>query len=283
VVTARLTPRAQQYHLLVGGILSPCYVLDVDAHLGAAQKRTLYEDGYVHLPGVVPRPLIDRALRAINHSLGTEGMAKDALAGFEARTYTPELVRSNDITGLYTRSPLPSFVESALGRAKVRSPGEAQIALRFPTLERPVHPAVPHIDGVYSPGNGVPPGTLAHFTALVGVFLSDATEPDRGNFTLWPGSHHLLEAHFRRFGLEGLMGAFPQIALPSPRPLLAKAGDAVLAHYQLAHGVAPNRGPHIRYAVFFRIFHVDHQESSAATLGDIWREWEGLDEVLPGA
>ena len=42
------------------------------------QKREIYENGYVHLPGVVPRVMVDAALRAINHSVG-EGMNADEM------------------------------------------------------------------------------------------------------------------------------------------------------------------------------------------------------------
>jgi hypothetical protein len=245
--------------------------------LDPAEKRALFEDGYVHLPGVVPRGLVDDALRAINGSLGAEGMPKEALPTFRARTYTPELVDSPAIRNLYALTALPALVESAIGDGKVRPPPQGQIALRFPA---PGTPAVPHIDGVYTPENGVPAGTLWHFTALVGVFLSDVLEPDRGNFTVWPGSHHLLEAHVRRHGPASISSSFPELPLPPARPIVARAGDAVLAHYQLAHGIAPNLGPHVRYAVFFRLFHVEHDARGTAALADVWREWEGMKEVV---
>ena len=57
-----------------------------------------------------------------------------------------------------------------------------------------------------------------------------------------------------------MIDRFPELPLGPPRPVLARAGDALLAHYQLAHGIAPNLGPHIRYAAFFRLFHRRHHE-----------------------
>jgi hypothetical protein len=38
----------------------------------------------------------------------------------------------------------------------------------------------------------------------------------------------------------------------------AKTGDIVLCHYQLAHAIAPNMSPNIRYMVYFRVSHVNH-------------------------
>jgi ectoine hydroxylase-related dioxygenase (phytanoyl-CoA dioxygenase family) len=158
----------------------------------------------------------------------------------------------------------------------VRPPAEAQIALRFPTAQPPRAP-VPHIDGMSYGANGVAPGTLFHFTALLGVFLSDVSGPQAGNFLVWPGSHQVLEAHFRQHGVALLAGgAFPSLGTLAPRPLTARAGDVVLAHYALAHGVAPNLGPHVRYAVFFRLFHQDHERAGTRPLEDLWLEWEGM-------
>jgi hypothetical protein len=250
---------------------------DPPTTLTPAQKRALVEDGYVHLEGVIAAPLVDEALRAINASLGSAGMPREQLATFRASTFTPDLVASEPIRALYRNSALAPLTESAVGAGQVRPPETGQIALRFPTLS--ATPAVPHIDGVAYPGNGVPPGTLQHFTALAGVFLSDALGPDRGNFTVWPGSHRKLEAHVRQRGPEALVNGLPPLDYGPPRPLAVHAGDALIAHYLLAHAAAPNLGPHIRYAVFFRLAQVDHNHADTRPLSDLWREWAGIGPV----
>jgi hypothetical protein len=237
------------------------------------QRRSLREDGYLLLPGLIPRARVDEALFTINQALGSAGIDPAQLPGFRARTFTPELVRHPALLGLYAGGPLEAVAEAAMGAGCVRAPSEAQIALRFPGNGGA---AVPHIDGISSPLNGVPPGTLYHFTALAAVFLSDVTEPDRGNFTVWPGSHRLVERHLRERGVAAIVDRFPDLPLGPPRPIVARAGDALLAHYQLAHGIAPNRGPHIRYATFFRLFHVDHEALGTRPLTDQWLEWKGM-------
>jgi hypothetical protein len=242
------------------------------------QERALLDEGYLHLPGVVPRERVDAALGAINHSLGEEGIAKDALWTMRAQTFCPELVSAPPIVDLYRATPLRTLAEAAIG--EVRVPSTGQIALRFP--QPPADPASPprdphpHIDGMPGPLNGVAAGTLYHFTALGAVFLSDVDLPFRGNFTVWPGTHQTLARHFAAHGTSELLTGFPKIALPPPRQLRVRAGDALLAHYQLAHGVAANVGPHIRYAVFFRLSHVAHDPRSTEPLTDLWREWSGL-------
>ena len=62
-----------------------------------------------------------------------------------------------------------------------------------------------------------------------------------------------------------------------------RAGDVVLAHYLLVHGVASHIGPDIRYMCFFRIHHRDHKANGDACMTDAWRDWEGLREVVGSA
>jgi hypothetical protein len=52
-------------YLLVG--VGCCIYLHNDVH---HILKTKFADGYVLLPGVVEKPLVDKALRAINCSLG---------------------------------------------------------------------------------------------------------------------------------------------------------------------------------------------------------------------
>src|SRR4051794_2173079 len=154
------------------------------------QKQAIYDKGYVHLPGVVPRVMVDAALRAINHSVG-EGMNADEMVRMRAQTYCRELTGTPVIIELFNATPARSLVESAIGLEKIKPIRSGQIALRFPTMQAPPPAARPHLDGMYSPTNGVPEGTIQNFTALVGILLSDLPSPHAGNFTVWPGTHHL--------------------------------------------------------------------------------------------
>jgi hypothetical protein len=241
-------------------------------------RRALIEDGYLLVPGLVDRSQVDAALHAINHSLGEQGIAKDALWTMRAQSFCPELVAAPPILDLYRQTSVRALAEAAIGVGNVTEPSTGQIALRFPQRAEARDP-YPHIDGMPGPLNGVTPGTLYHFTALAAVFLSDADQPFQGNFTVWPGSHRVLEAHFRAHGTEELLQGFPRVQMAPPRQLTARAGDALLCHHQLAHGAAPNLGPHVRYAVFFRLSHRNHDPTSTATMIDLWREWDGLKTI----
>lgn len=239
------------------------------------QKQSFARDGFVILPGVVPRIMVDRALREINHSAG-EGMNVAEMTKFRAQTYCPEITRSPAIGGLLNATPAWSLAESAIGEGRIQPADYGQIALRFPGLQDPPGAPRPHIDGMYSPTNGVEKGTIGNFTALLAVFLSDVPEPFAGNFTVWPGSHLQHAEYFKEHGPESLLNGMPAVQLPEPLQITAKAGDIVLAHYLLAHSVAPNVSPHVRYAVFFRLTHVDHARQKWESMVDPWLQWEGI-------
>jgi hypothetical protein len=250
--------------------------------LHGSQKQQLYDQGFVKLPGAVPRERVDAALRAINASLGANGMHPDELPTLRARSYCPELASSPAILDLLNGTPAWSIAEAAIGRGQVKPIKGGQIALRFPSNEPP-RAASPHLDGMSTPTNGVKPGTIANFTALVGVLLSDLPSEFAGNLTVWPGTHRLYEQYFQEHGPQSLLDGMPTLPLPPPLQITGQAGDAVLCHYQLAHGIAGNGAPHIRYAVYFRLHHVDHEQLHWECMTDIWREWAGMRELAHAA
>lgn len=133
---------------------------------------------------------------------------------------------------------------------------------------------------MYTPTNGVPQGTIRNFTALIGVYLSQASGPDMGNLWVWPGTHRLYEQYFGERGPQALLEGMPAVELPEPQQLIADPGDAVLCHYQLGHGIGGNSSPHIRYAIYFRLSHIEHDANHWECMTDIWREWEGMRDVL---
>jgi hypothetical protein len=245
-----------------------------------AQKQSLHQDGFVQLRGAVPRELVDAARLAINASLGEQGIDPAQLTSFRAQSYCPELQHARVITDLVHGSGVWSSAESAIGSGCIQPVTRGQIALRFPSTE-PLRAPRPHIDGMYTPTNGVPEGEIRNFTALVGIVLSEIPHSDMGNLTVWPGSHLQYQQYFRESGPQALLEGIPNVALSEPVQLTGEPGDAVLCHYQLGHGIAGNSSPNIRYAIYFRLKHLDHDSIHWECMTDIWREWEGMRDV-PG-
>ena len=243
------------------------------------EKRAFRQDGYLKLAGAVPRIMVDRALRAINHSLGAEGMNKDELPTLRARSYCGEIQRDPAITDLFNRSTIFPLAESLLGSGNVLPAGAGQIALRFPAAPA-TDPGPPrgHLDGIGSGLNGQAKGQYRRgFTGLAVVLLSKLEADYSGNFTVWPGSHLFFEDYFKEHGHQVLENGMPKVDLPNgPLQLQGEPGDVILAHHQIVHTAAPNASAHVRYAAIFRLSHKDCKEIGHDAYTDIWREWPGI-------
>lgn len=239
------------------------------------QKMSMFKDGYIHVPGVIPKLMVDNAMRHINAAAG-EGMDPARMPIYRAQSFFPEMMGTPPITGLFNDTPVKSLVEDLIGEGSALPVGAGQIAVRFPTLQDPPGPVHPHLDGMYSPTNGVKEGTIANFTMLVGVLLSPVRDENAGNFTVWPGTHATYESYFKEHGAESLLGGLPPVDIGKPVQTKGEPGDVFLVHYQLAHGVAPNIAPLPRYAIFFRVMHKAHRQDWKAPMTDIWLHWPGI-------
>lgn len=244
------------------------------------QKQEFVRNGFVHVANVVPPRLVARARRAINNSLGS-GIDPRQLVRFSNQTFCPELREDPRLLRLATTPEAWSHVRALLGDHRVVRPKACQIALRFPLPEGTSRRVTGgHIDGYHTPRNGVPDdGTVRSFTLLLGILLSDVPAPLSGNFTAWPGTHRSLERYFRDHGVDTLEGGEVMslgLRLPKPVPVTGRAGDIVLAHYQVAHTVSPNLSGDIRYMCFFRLSVRGLANHRVESMLDIWRDWPAL-------
>ena len=73
--------------------------------------------------------------------------------------------------------------------------------------------------------------------------LTDVTEPDSGNFTIFPGSH------LRPFPERA--ERIPNPHMPGAVPLLGKAGDAYVFPHAIWHGPSPNRSGKARKTILY--------------------------------
>jgi ectoine hydroxylase-related dioxygenase (phytanoyl-CoA dioxygenase family) len=128
--------------------------------------------------------------------------------------------------------------------------------------------------------------SLTHSTSLfssVGVYLNDILEENSGNFTVYPGTHMLHADWFKSnppealLNEQGYMKAMPTIQRPPGVQIKAKAGDVIIAHYLLAHSIASNVSPNIRYALYFRITSTKQAENTQLRLQQPFLDWQGID------
>jgi ectoine hydroxylase-related dioxygenase (phytanoyl-CoA dioxygenase family) len=76
--------------------------------------------------------------------------------------------------------------------------------------------------------------------------------------------------------LEGM----PKVPMPQPLQIHGRPGDFVLVHYLLGHAAAINVSSHMRYAIFFRLSHIEHREHRWESMSDVRLEWEGMREIV---
>ena len=244
------------------------------------QKHRFVREGFLHVPQAVPPRLVVDARRAINHSIGL-GIDAAELTRFSAQSFCTELRNDRRLLRLAATPGVWSQVRSLLGDHRVVRPQSCQIALRFPLPQgTPRRHSEPHIDGYHTALNGVPDdGVVRNFTLLLGILLSDVPAAFSGNFTVWPGTHRRMERYFREQGVDSLQGGAVKplgLRLPKPLPIIGKAGDIVLAHYQVAHTASPNLSGDIRYMCFFRLSVRGLAKHRVESMLDIWRDWPVL-------
>lgn len=254
--------------------------------LTPTQKRQFAEEGYLHIPGVVPQVLVDAARQAVNHSIGYVGLGGEDPENSRSAFFCAELLEAPVILDLFNRSPVMTLAESLMGKGNVLPLKRAKPYPRFPLPPGQDPPPIRgHLDGIGNGSNGMAKGVYRRgFTAFAVIYLADVTGPYSGNFTVWPKSHRFFADYFQREGHEVLAQGMPRVELPEgPVMLNARAGDLILAHHQIFHDACPNASPNVRLAVIARLQHKECLENEYAAFTDIWREWPGVSEALEAA
>ena len=293
---------------------------------GHSDISSFVRDGYAIFPSAVGTAPLAAAKAFINRKLGTPGALVQG--GVQPNTGkldgaaagSPELL---DLL-LHPESDALRIVESFIGAGNLRRPTSCQVALRFP--ERLFGDGSGDMNGRQWHVDGMRQGKRNPFTLLVGIALSECSSALSGNFTVFPGSHHIIHSlildkgrlrgvdEFRLWSVatdpsnpwcapdKGIAaktlkeaatlrkslgkdngsaadGSPPLLPdLGTPKQLMLKPGDVVIAHPKLAHRGAPNFSPNIRYMCYFRLRHIDQQteELQSALVNDMWADLEGI-------
>ena len=242
--------------------------------------ESFVRDGYFHFRGLVDERDVSAARQKIDSDLEIN-YDPTREKEYGARTYCPGIVGSTEIMALLKQPELERRIEALVKRKKLAETQTGQIALRRAHNVDRVYPPEPHVDGYPTADNGVKGHEVVPFTMLVAVFLSEVGSEFAGNFTVWPGSHTVVEEYFKRTGPDARRLPFPKLEIGQAKQLCGSAGDVVICHYQLAHTAAVNLSEFNRYAVFFRLAHrelVDYEGPSYRAdvwkhLSRIWSEW----------
>lgn len=232
------------------------------------QKMAFLNRGYLVVPGVLDARQIAHG-REIIAALLKDQPIPDGHVGshFLWPQFGPDghplldFYRSIDLGALATQLLRPDL--------PLAEPAAGQVALTIPHFKH--RPGGPHVDGITPT---LPDGNPGTFSLLVGVWLTDHSEVDRGNLYVWPGTHLRLGQYLAQRGADALTrveemnpGPYPDVELGTPEQVTGSAGSVLFAHYLLGHNIGGHFGPagsERRETIYYRLRAEGH--------ADRWRE-----------
>lgn len=231
-------------------------------------------EGMVIKRGFISADLVRRAARLVTGWYRTD-MDQKRLVDYTQRTFAPELGGHPDLIALFTVSGVANLVRELVGDfAPIAT---TQIQIRVPEAGlRDVQPdKTMHVDGVACPH--LDPAELRTFSVLVGVVLSDISDPAGGALRYVPGGHLRMAEWFRAEWSLGITDqAPPNIDAERGRPFLGQPGDVLLMHHLVPHAVGPNSTTEPRIMAYFRVSHVDHGRRRLDALRNPWLDFPAL-------
>lgn len=255
------------------------------AVLTSEERAQFQRDGFVVVPSLVAEDRLSLADEEISRFI-EEVRPTDVL-----EVHGPTVVRDHGVPGQHQWFPpvdrLPAC-DAALRDSKaidaandLVAPGSLRHAfdhIQVATTVAPWRhvPGGPHLDGHTED----PPGS---FTMLVGILLTDQTDPQSGNLWVWPGSHVAHATMFRDRGSRVLLETQghstmldPPIELGQPIEVRGRRGEVLLAHYLLGHNKGGNTSSTTRRTIYYRLTTEDHRSHWADALSDPWVEYPAL-------
>ncbi|GAA3138237.1 hypothetical protein JOF29_000184 [Kribbella aluminosa] len=245
--------------------------------LTAEEKATFKRDGVLIRRGLAAPDLVKRAVSLIDASY-RKNMTADDIPAYSRRTFAPELGDSTELLSLYTETGATGLADDLLGDAAPVT--TSQIQIRVPEREFPgLQPEkAMHVDGVSCPH--LDPRELRTFSLLVGVVLSNISDPQCGALHYLPGGHLAMARWFAdQWSLGMTEQVAPEIDRERGTPFLGMPGDVLLMHHLVPHTVAQNLMPFPRVMAYFRVSHPDHASRRLEALRDPWLDYPPLTDV----
>jgi hypothetical protein len=247
-------------------------------HLTPAQKSDFKENGCL----TIREALMPEQVKAAQDALweGIEADRDDPDTWVEAGPSGPAPGGHPAIRATVHDSPLFAMMEEMVGQDQL-NPGSAGPALVYPSSDKDWSlPGRGHLDGYYTPTNGVAEGTVGYMTINVTIYVEDI-DAKGGCFTYWPGSHNIAYEFFKTRSLLSVQGGvssdvFPDGKFPEGQQFVGRAGDAIFWHGQLFHTGSKNINRNIRMALIGRFSRKDSNDIRFETNDDQWAHWEGI-------
>jgi hypothetical protein len=244
------------------------------------ERHRFTDDGLIIKRRFIPQDLVLRATDLINDWYRTD-LDSARLVDYTQRTFAPNLSNHPDVLALFADSGVADLARELVGEFTPVTTTQIQIRVPETQLDRPQPVKAMHIDGVACPH--LDPADLRTFSLLVGVPLSDITDPAGGALRYVPGGHHQMAEWFRTEWSLGITDQVPpHIDAETGTPLLGSPGDVLLMHHLVPHAVGRNNTEEPRVMAYFRVAHADHASHPLDALRDPWLDYPALTATGPG-
>ena len=248
------------------------------AHLTLEDKSFFKENGYLIKRGV----LSDAQVQAARDALwdGIEADRNKPETWVQAGPRVPCPGSHPAIRATVQESPVFSMMEEMVGVGQLNGGGPGS-HLVFPSGDDEWTGAKHgHLDGYYTPTNGVPEGTVGYMTINVTIYV-EHIEHRGGCFTVFPGTHRMAHEYFKTHSLLSVQGGssnriWSDEEMPSALEFEGAPGDVCFWHGQMVHTGSKNVNRNIRMALIGRFSRKDSNDIRFETPDDMWADWEGL-------
>jgi hypothetical protein len=248
-------------------------------HLSDADKTFFKGNGYLVKHDALSADQISAAQNAIWEGLDAD--RNDPQTWINAGPRTPVPSSHPAIGATMQESPIFAMAEELVGKNQLKSsnPGPNLV---FPCGDDEWSlPQHGHLDGYYTPTNGVPEGTVGSFHVGATIYV-EHIEPHGAGFTVWPGSHKIAHEFFKTHSLLSIKGGTSQTLFagldnpPRAMEVTGPPGTVCFWHGQMVHSGSKNCARNIRMALIARLARKDLNDIRFASPDDMWTYWEGI-------
>lgn len=249
------------------------------AYLTIEDKAFFKENGYLIKRGVLSAAQIQAAQDALWEGIDADRNKPETWVKAGARVPCPSSHPA--IRATIAESPVFAMMEEMVGKGQLHAGGPGP-HLVYPSGESEwQEPHHGHLDGYYTPTNGVPEGTVGYMTINATIYVEDI-EHRGGCFTVFPSSHRMAHEYFKTHSLLSVQGGsssqiWSDEEMPKALEFEGKAGDVCFWHGQMVHTGTKNINRNIRMALIGRFSRKDSNEIRFETPDDMWQHWEGIE------
>jgi ectoine hydroxylase-related dioxygenase (phytanoyl-CoA dioxygenase family) len=248
-------------------------------YLTHADKAFFKENGYLVKRNVLTQAQIAAAQDALWEGIQADRQKPETW--IEAGPRVPCPSSHPAILATVYEAPVFAMMEEMVGKDRLNRGSGPGPHLVYPSRDQEWSlPRHGHLDGYYTPTNGVPEGTVGYMTINVTLYVEDV-EHQGGCFTVFPSSHGLAHQYFKTHSLLSVQGGgsrnmFKDEEMPQAVEFAGQAGDLCFWHGLMVHTGSKNIRRKIRMALIGRCARKDANDIRFETPDNMWQYWEGM-------